>query len=628
MELKKVFAADFETHKIEGRPVYPPRPVGLAIWDPRERPVYHAWGHPCENNSTPEKALRHIKSLYREGYVGIWHNAGFDLDVGESHLLLPWPAEHHDTLILAYQNDPRAPTFSLKPQAELLLGEPPTESNRLRDWIIENVPEAKRAKTKWGAYIALAPGKLVGDYAIGDVRRTYRLFRHFQKTVLADPEQRRGYERERKLTRVLIKMERRGVPVATDRLKKDVPKFERLLEKQQLMLMDRLKVAKSRRDDFKWSGEGFADQLERARVVKEWIMTKPTKTHPEGSRSTGIDSLKEVGVDPGLLHELEVRSQLQTFLSTFMKPWLEQGLNNGGRFYARFNQVRQDYHGGGKLVGTETGRLSMTPNLQNVPRSDKDKRLPFVRDYITPGCNWRGKFKKPGELILVQRDYSQQELRILAHYENGPFLQKYLENPKIDAHTAVGQLIHEIVNIQLERRDTKDLNFGLIYGMGKKKLALKIGRSMKETSVLYNAHLKALPGVKRLREELDALAEAKQPLYTWGGRKYYCEPPRFMEDQGRWVDFAYKLLNLKIQGSAADCTKEAMVNYHESGADAEFPLLLQVHDELLTLALAARAKAAHKALREAMMDVDFRVPMLSDGKIGAISWHQMTKVEY
>jgi|SRR6185369_5683226 len=626
MELKRVAFADFETEAIEGRPRYPPKPVGLAIMAPGHKPFYHAWGHPTYNNSSMADAKHHYQSLVREGYVFCWHHAGFDLDVMETHVGVPWPTEHHDTLILAFLDDPRSSTFSLKPLAEKLLGEAPTERDELRDWIVKNVPEARQAKTRWGAYIARAPGDLVGRYAKGDITRTAGLFRRYVKTVLGEPRLVGAYDRERNLTRVMIRMERRGVPVATRRLEKDIPVYEKTLNKMEAALKKRLKVPKSQWDDFTWSGDSLADALERVGAVKEWIMTDPSQAHPTGQRSTSIDSLREVEADPVLIGLLERRSQLQTFLSTFMRPWLIQGRENGGRFYARYNQVRQDYHGSSKKqVGTETGRLSMTPNLQNVPRKVDDPNMPVVRDYIVPGVELNGVRFKAGRLCIIKRDYSQQELRILADRENGPFLAKYLDNPKIDAHVAVKELIEELVHIIVERRQTKDINFGVIYGMGITKLALKLGLPLKQARILLRAHAAALPGLKTLKEELDALAKSGEPLFTWGGRRYYCEPPKFVKKFNRVMDFGYKMLNTYVQGSAADCTKKAMLNYYEAGYDDEFPLILQVHDELLTLAQFVNHMTAHECLNECMADVKFKVPMLSDGSTGR-SWAKTVKV--
>lgn len=597
---------DFETEAIEPRPKYPPSPVGLAMLLPGDaRPRYYAWGHPTGNNTTRGEVVKRLAEVMRD-YVTVWHNGAFDLDVAETHFGIAWPEEHHDTLLLAFIEDPDAATLSLKPLAEKWLGEKPTERDRLRDWVIEHVPGA--TPKNWGAFIAKAPADIVAPYACGDVARTKKLFTYLGPRVLADERLNRGYERERKLTRVLIRMERRGLPVATQRLAKDIKAYTETKAAIEQKLMTWLKVPKREREDFKWSGANFAEQFIRSGRVAALPETE------KGNPSTSAESLAEV-LPPKIAHEFEVRAQLATCLNTFMTPWYESGRDNGGRFYARFNQVAT-YHNGKRAAGARTGRLSMTPNLQNVIRSDKDDRVPKLRDYIIPGREFAA---------IGQRDYSQQELRILAHYEDGPFLASYIEHPDQDAHILVRDLIARETGIKLERRPTKDLNFGMIYGMGIASLAERMGIPQEEARAAWKAHEQALPGVKNLRRDLIDRAEAREPIYTWGGRRYYCEEPKFIKGQLR--SFEYKLINILIQGSAADCTKQAMINYFESGADDRWPMILQVHDELIFgIPEYGSWKLAHAAMRDAMLGVDFAVPMLSDGKLSKKSWHQMKKV--
>lgn len=604
---KRLAFLDFETESIQSRPQYPPRPVGLAALLPGwSRPRYLAWGHPAGNNATRGEA----RAILAEAYLStttVWHNAAFDLDVAETHMGMLWPAEHHDTLLLAFVEDPDAATLSLKPLAEKWLSEPPTERDRLKEWILENVPEST-PKT-WGAYISLAPPAIVGPYAIGDVTRTKKLFNYLAPKILADERLSKGYDRERRLTRVLVRMERRGTPVDTRRLEKDLVTYGAAKSQIESKLMTWLKVPKRERETFKWSGVNFAEQFVRSGRVAALPVTE------KGNPSTSAESLAEV-LPPKIAHEFEVRAQLQTCIGTFMTPWYEAGRDNGDLFYTRFNQVAT-YHNGKRAAGARTGRLSMTPNLQNVIRSDKDDRVPKLRDYIIPGKRYAA---------LGQRDYSQQELRILAHYEDGAFLQSYLEHPDQDAHILVRDLIYKETGIKLERRPTKDLNFGMIYGMGVPSLAERMDLPVEEARAAWKAHEQALPDVKNLRRDLIARAEAGEPIFTWGGRRYYCESPKVIK--GRLRTFEYKLINILVQGSAADCTKQAMVNYYESGADDRWPLLLQVHDELIFgIPTYSEWKQAHVAMRDAMLGVDFAVPMLSDGKLGRVSWHQMKKVK-
>ena len=320
---KRLAFLDFETESIQSRPQYPPRPVGLAALLPGwSRPRYLAWGHPAGNNATRGEA----RAILAEAYLStttVWHNAAFDLDVAETHMGMPWPAEHHDTLLLAFVEDPDAATLSLKPLAEKWLSEPPTERDRLKEWILENVPEST-PKT-WGAYISLAPPAIVGPYAIGDVTRTKKLFNYLAPKILADERLSKGYDRERRLTRVLVRMERRGTPVDTRRLEKDLVTYGAAKSQIESKLMTWLKVPKRERETFKWSGVNFAEQFVRSGRVAALPVTE------KGNPSTSAESLAEV-LPPKIAHEFEVRAQLQTCIGTFMTPWYEAGRDNGDLF--------------------------------------------------------------------------------------------------------------------------------------------------------------------------------------------------------------------------------------------------------------------------------------------------------
>ena len=174
-----LIALDFESEAIDTRPKYPPEPVGLAILPEGGDGEYLAWGHPIENNCIRNDAWFRLKELLTEpSYEFVFHNAPFDCSIIEEKMGLTVPWERvHDTMLLAFLVDPFG-ELSLKPLAEKLLGEPPTEQEAVRDWLVRH--SICRANDKsWGAYISKAPGDLVGTYAIGDVDRTLKLFRHF-----------------------------------------------------------------------------------------------------------------------------------------------------------------------------------------------------------------------------------------------------------------------------------------------------------------------------------------------------------------------------------------------------------------------------------------------------------------
>ena len=133
---------DFETEGIKARPKYPPVPVGLAIHDPlSEFPDgYHAFGHIVGNNTTKDKVQSILEKIYASGRPILFHNAMFDLDVIESHFNLAIPDHHriHDTLILAFLNDPHVDSLSLKELVVTYQIAKPEERDELKAWIIEN----------------------------------------------------------------------------------------------------------------------------------------------------------------------------------------------------------------------------------------------------------------------------------------------------------------------------------------------------------------------------------------------------------------------------------------------------------------------------------------------------------
>jgi len=184
--MPKYAAIDFESEAIEPRPKYPPEPVGVAIYKEHELPYYMAWGHPIENNTNKHRATLILREVLEdEDYEFVFHNAPFDCSIIEEKLKLTAPWERvHDTMLLAFLHNPFG-ELSLKPLAELHLGEPPTEQDAVREWLIRH--GIVRANDKnWGAYIARAPGALVGTYAIGDVTRTMKLFRHYTSLMTGD----------------------------------------------------------------------------------------------------------------------------------------------------------------------------------------------------------------------------------------------------------------------------------------------------------------------------------------------------------------------------------------------------------------------------------------------------------
>ena len=605
---------DFETQGIEPRPKYPPVPVGVSIQRRGERaPKYYAWGHPSHNNCTKAQAQAVLKDIWRSDEPILCHHAKFDMDVAQSHMgcgKIDWKRVH-DSLYLLYLNNPHARQFQLKPSSEELLGLPPEERDAVHDWLVAHKLTRKGSK-KWGHLICEVPGNVVGRYANGDALRTKGLF-NLLYPVIQQTGMLGAYDRERELMPILLENERQGIYVNLRKLTRDITMYEAAIEKADAWLRKRL----SNKDLNMDSDEDLAEALEKNGIVTEWELT-----------DTGAKSVSKKNLKPAQFHDKRVasvlgyRNRLATCLATFMRSWRDQARESGGIIYTNWNQVRQNNYAGDSK-GARTGRLSSNPNFQNIPKNWYDKNdgyahpaflhvpeLPNVREYVLPD----------DASVFLHRDYNQQELRIAAHFEAGPLKQEYLANPKLDVHDYVKGLILENAGKDLERPAVKIMNFGVIYGRGAPATADALQCSIEEARGLLKAHLAGLPGIKELKDDIKEMGLAGEPVRTWGRRMYFSEVPR--EIDGRMRRWEYKLLNYLVQGSAADCTKQAIINHHKIKRESRF--LATVHDEINISAPKGTEKREMKLLKEAMESVPFDVPMVSDGKSGK-NWGNLSK---
>jgi len=603
--MKKPITIDFETQSIEPRPHYPPVPTGFAIWEPGKKPKYLAWGHPTENNTDWETAECVLNRCWESDRPLLFHNAPFDIEVAMVEFgLPPLPWEQvHDTVILCFLNDPYANTLSLKPQADKWLDMPPDEQDELREWVFDNVPGTKRAKKQWAKHIAKTPGSLCGKYAIGDVVRTRKLFDLIYPTV-----DKKAYNRERELQPILLRAEQDGVKIATRRLKKDVERFESNLDQmddeiREILHCPDLEVDKTAK---------LADAIDIMGFVDEWPLT------PTGKRSVAAKTLVDACTHKGLVKLMLERGRLKSGLRTFGRPWLNAVYN--GRMHTHWNQVRNDEQA--RQYGARTGRLSSSPNFQNLPKKVLDPTLPHPRSYIVP---------EKGN-VLLGRDYAQQELRVLAWKIGGEIAQQYVRQPDLDLHKYAQAIIYDKFRLSLEREMVKQIAFGLIYGMGAGRLADDLGISYEEAKAFNNSYIDTIPGFKALQQQI----RRDREIVTWGGRYYEAEPPITRKEYGTVFgqgmveyevverDFAYKLLNYFVQGSAAECTKQAIINYSNSDHTGTF--LLSAHDELLVECPKEEKDREMCIVEESMRGVDFKpIPMLSDGKYSYKNWAQMRK---
>jgi DNA polymerase-1 len=324
----------------------------------------------------------------------------------------------------------------------------------------------------------------------------------------------------------------------------------------------------------------------------------------KGNRSTSGESLKKHLIDRELYSVLQYRGPLTTCVHTFMESWLATAEASGGRIFTQWNQTK------GEGIGTRTGRLSSTPNLQNIPtdlEQVNDDRpswcppLPLVRKYIIPS---------PG-MVLLDRDFNSQELRVFAHYEDDKLAAQYHEDANSDIHQFVADMINAI-GVPVTRKMAKTLNFLTLYGGGVGKLAMQLGTDVATATTIKNAYLAVFPALKAMNRTMAQRERDHVPITTWGGRKYLAEPPKMVN--GRMMTFGYKLLNILIQGSSADVTKEAIIRY--DAAKKHGRLLLNVHDQIVLECPEEHAKTEMALLKDAMDNIELDVPMLSSGDMG------------
>lgn len=610
---QKPVAVDFETEAIQPRPHYPPRPVGVAIKWPGRKAKYLAWGHPEGNNSTKADAIVALNEVCISGRPVVFHHAQFDQDVMESHMgLLPLdPARVRDTMVMGFLNDPHARQLQLKELGAKLLGREPTERDRLRDWVLANVPEARAAKKQWGAHISKAPADLVAPYACADTDFTAELHDALWKKI-CDAGMCEAHLREMRLIPVLLENERLGIRVDLPRLERDVALYKKQLEKADLWVRKYLGTPILNVD----SGEELADAVSK-RYPEAQFLTTPT-----GQRSTSKESLSAALDDKKLVAVLEYRSTLSTCLSTFMEPWLAVAQETNGWIHTRWRATAQETGG-----GTRTGRLASSPNFQNIPTNEKVQAaeagvqrlkwpyLPRVRSYIVPDDDGS---------IIIDRDFSQQEPRILAHYEDDRLAEAYRENPRMDVYISMGAEVKTYAGIEVPRKPMKTLVLALIYGIGNGTLAERLNCTVGEAMNIKNALLRTYPGIKDLIRDLKACSGQGIPMRTWGGRVYYSEPSKVID--GRVRDFGYKLVNYLIQGTAGDMMKEALIRYHDH-PKRRGRFLITAHDEVAGSTPLKHEKAEMKTLRESMEGIGgFDVPFTSDGTRG-FNWSELEDCE-
>ncbi len=404
------------------------------------------------------------------------------------------------------------------------------------------------------------------------------------------------FEVEMPLLPVLLRMERRGIRICPERLR---GYGEKLTEKIGLL----------EKKTYTLAGEEFniSSPKQLGVILFERLqLPKGRKTKTGYSTDAGV--LEELAVRhpvPRLV--LEYRGLLK-LKNTYVEALLALANPETGRVHTTFHQTL-----------TATGRLSSTdPNLQNIPVKTEEGRE--IRCSFLPGSE--------GE-VFVTADYSQIELRILAHLAGDERLvTAFQEDGDIHSRTAAeifGLAPEEVTPVWRDR--AKAVNFGIIYGISPFGLARQTGVSQREAEEYITGYFQRYHGVKAFFDDLLAGAREKGYVTTLFKRRRYLPELRSKNFQRR--SFAERMArNTPIQGSAADLIKLAMVRVDERLRREDIPaaLLLQVHDELLVETKREYQETVAAVLREEMESVyPLRVPLLVEVKAGP-NWGEMAPV--
>ena len=328
---------------------------------------------------------------------------------------------------------------------------------------------------------------------------------------------------------------------------------------------------------------------------------KKTKT----GFSTDVEVLEELKDKHPIIESILSYRQMEKLKNTYAKPLydLVDPLEDS-KIHTKFNQA-----------GTVTGRItSVEPNLQNIPyRQEYGRR---IRKVFVPSSK---------DHLLIDADYSQIELRVLAHITGDENLLHAFKEGK-DIHSSTAAKIFEVDEkdiTSIQRSRAKAINFGILYGLGEFSLAKDLGVTRKEAKSYIEGYLGQYQGVKKYMTDVVEKAKQEGFVTTLLGRRRNI--PELQSKNFNIRSFGERVaLNAPIQGSAADILKLAMLKIYDRLRDGGFAsrLVLQVHDEILVDALRQEAKEVKQLVKESMENVlDLHVPLLVEVKEGE-NWYE------
>ncbi|MDG1819592.1 MAG: DNA polymerase I [Porticoccaceae bacterium] len=432
------------------------------------------------------------------------------------------------------------------------------------------------------------PLEQAGPYASEDADITLRLHNQLWSQVSAEASLAKVFnEIELPLIEVLSRIERTGALVD-----------DTLLFQQSQELSERLAELETQAWDLAGQQFNLASPKQLGEIMFEKLEIPVLKKTAKGAPSTKEEVLQELALDYPLPKVILEHRGLAKLKSTYTDKLPVMINPETGRIHTSYHQA-----------GTATGRLSSSdPNLQNIPIRTAEGRR--VRQAF---------IAKPGS-VLVAADYSQVELRIMAHLSEDPSLLAAF-NAGQDIHRATAAEVFGVETDAVtteQRRSAKAINFGLIYGMSAFGLARQLGINRKQAAEYIELYFARYPGVQNYMNNIRYTAAENGYVETFFGRRLYL--PEINSRNGMRRQASERTaINAPMQGTAADIIKRAMISVDSwlQNSDLESRMIMQVHDELVLEVPESELEAVKQGLMEHMESAaELLVPLVVDVGVG------------
>ena len=543
-------------------------------------PLYHNYaGAPEQLNR--EKALALLKPILEDPERGkVGHHLKYDAHVLENHGV-KLAGMRYDTMLESYVWNSVGTRHDMDSVALCYLG--------MRTITFEQVA-GKGAKQLTFNQV---PVDKAAEYAAEDADVTLCMHKElWSKLETIPPLQHLYQELEQPLVPVLQRMEHRGVLVDRERLR---------TQSREIAAQLQVLVGQAHKEAGTEFNIESPKQLQQ--ILFEKLQIPVTRKTPTGQPSTAEDVLEELANAYALPRIVLDYRALAKLKSTYTDKLPEQINERTGRIHTSYHQAV-----------AQTGRLSSAdPNLQNIPiRRPEGRRI-------------RQAFVAPEGYVLMAADYSQIELRIMAHLSADEGLLSAFAEDR-DVHQATAAEVFEVPVSQVssdQRRLAKTINFGLIYGMSPFGLARQLGIDRGSAQRYVERYFQRYPGVRRFMDETRLRARETGYVETVYGRRLYL--PDIRSGNKQTQQYAERsAINAPMQGTAADIIKRAMIAVDAWCTREDVParLIMQVHDELVLEVRADATEAVAAGVREHMVTAaELKVPLRVDLGTGA-NWDE------